>query len=122
MKQSHLRARIVKMENLIVVVSLCVSFLFTLVSSEFHIEVDDILNSDFVLFPNVTVFHQTNLEDQTLERFKRVMEDDDVVRGAYSTFKVFQHFDIVLIRCCGWCVKFASAKIVTFKSFFCLHR
>ncbi|CAL8111160.1 unnamed protein product [Orchesella dallaii] len=75
------------MENILGIVFLYASLLLSFVSSEFHIDIDDILNSDFTLFPNQTVFHQTNFEDQTLEHFIRLLEDEDLLESAYSSYK-----------------------------------
>lgn len=54
-----------------------------------HLAIDDILNSDLTLFPNITLSHQVNFEEEVLERFKKLLEDDSVLNKAYDTFQVF---------------------------------
>lgn len=40
------------------------------------------------MFPNQTLSHIINLEDQTLERFAFLLEDDQILSRAYESFKV----------------------------------
>ncbi|ODM91021.1 Cathepsin L-like proteinase, partial [Orchesella cincta] len=56
--------------------------------AEFYLDVDDILNSDFHLFPNTTVVHQVDFVHSTLEHFIRLLSDDDLLESAYTNFKI----------------------------------